>query len=34
MQLKKNNAGYACTFNDPNIYEDFCTLQAISRLGT
>jgi hypothetical protein len=34
MQLKKNNAGYTGTFNDPNIYDDFCTLQAISRLGT
>lgn len=33
MQVKKNNRGYSSTFNDPNIYEDFCTIQAIRRLG-
>jgi len=24
---------YKCTFNDPSIYEGYCTLQAIQRLG-
>jgi hypothetical protein len=31
-QLKKIE-GYSHTFNDPSIYERFCTLQAIQRLG-
>jgi hypothetical protein len=33
MQVRKNNKGYTCTFNDPGVYEDFCTMQAIRRLG-
>jgi hypothetical protein len=33
MQLRTNNQGYRCVFNDPDLYEDFCTLQAIRRLG-
>jgi hypothetical protein len=33
MQVRKNNKGYLSTFNDPTVYEDFCTRQAIHRLG-
>jgi hypothetical protein len=33
MQLRTNNQGYRCVFNDPDLYDDFCTLQAIRRLG-
>ncbi len=33
MQVRKNNRGYLSTFNDPAVYEDFCTRQAINRLG-
>jgi len=32
-QLKKNNRGYVTTFNDPDVYDSFCTMQALRRLG-
>lgn len=33
MQVRRNERGFTSTFNDPDVYEDFCTLQAIGRLG-